>query len=165
MLPVVGKLKETEIPATTAQEKRQGPEVIHITGLDQPIHEKEKQVAHGKGPEIVKPTEPVQVDAPTRTVQVTSAAGGSAAAAHNKTTTIAGGAGAGINVHSSAFAAGQADAGSQSSTPHPLIGPKDTLGDIYYKTYTEEARGSAPHQPRCSLKQKDTFMEFAPCCD
>ncbi|KAJ0702232.1 hypothetical protein HanPI659440_Chr14g0527051 [Helianthus annuus] len=44
--------------------------------------------------------------------------------------------------------------------PQAPIGPKDTLGDIYYKTYTEEARGDAPHQPVCGLKQKDTFMEF-----
>ncbi|KAJ0749636.1 hypothetical protein HanLR1_Chr05g0172331 [Helianthus annuus] len=49
--------------------------------------------------------------------------------------------------------------------PLPPIGPKDTLGDIYYKTYTEEARGDAPHHPPWSLKQKDTFMEFAPCRD
>ncbi|MFS7962516.1 hypothetical protein Hanom_Chr08g00727531 [Helianthus anomalus] len=49
--------------------------------------------------------------------------------------------------------------------PHPLIGPKDTLGYIFYKTYTKEARGDAPHQPPWGLKQKDTFMEFAPCRD
>ncbi|KAF5781972.1 hypothetical protein HanRHA438_Chr11g0502831 [Helianthus annuus] len=49
--------------------------------------------------------------------------------------------------------------------PHPPIGPKDTLGDIYYKTYTEEARGDAPHHPPWSLKQKDTFLEFARCRD
>ncbi|KAM0044378.1 hypothetical protein Hdeb2414_s0010g00352521 [Helianthus debilis subsp. tardiflorus] len=49
--------------------------------------------------------------------------------------------------------------------PHSPIGPKDTLGDIYYKSYTEEARGDAPHRPPWGLKQKDTFLEFAPCCD
>ncbi|MFS7906057.1 hypothetical protein Hanom_Chr01g00054871 [Helianthus anomalus] len=27
-----------------------------------------------------------------------------------------------------------------------VIGPRDTVGDIYYKMYTEEARGNAPHQ-------------------
>ncbi|MFS8006755.1 hypothetical protein Hanom_Chr14g01252901 [Helianthus anomalus] len=30
--------------------------------------------------------------------------------------------------------------------PQTPIGPKDTLGDISYKTYTEEACGDAPHQ-------------------
>ncbi|KAJ0464242.1 hypothetical protein HanRHA438_Chr14g0655681 [Helianthus annuus] len=45
--------------------------------------------------------------------------------------------------------------------PQTPIGAKDTLGDIYYKTYTKEARGDAPHQAPWGLKQKDTFMEFA----
>ncbi|MFS7993346.1 hypothetical protein Hanom_Chr12g01092991 [Helianthus anomalus] len=49
--------------------------------------------------------------------------------------------------------------------PHPPIGPKDTLGDIYYKTYTEETRGDAPHHPPWGLKLKDMFLEFAPCRD
>ncbi|KAJ0919930.1 hypothetical protein HanRHA438_Chr05g0235271 [Helianthus annuus] len=49
--------------------------------------------------------------------------------------------------------------------PHPPIGPKDNLGDIYYKTYTEEIHGDAPHHPPWSLKQKDRFLEFAPCRD
>ncbi|MFS7955332.1 hypothetical protein Hanom_Chr07g00641401 [Helianthus anomalus] len=88
-----------------------------------------------------------------------------AAATHKETTTAAGGAGAGVNVRSGAFAAGQAGAGSQSAMPHPPIGPKDTLGNIYYKTYTEEAPSDAPHHPPWSLKQKDTFLEFAPCHD
>ncbi|KAM0063944.1 hypothetical protein Hdeb2414_s0003g00096811 [Helianthus debilis subsp. tardiflorus] len=35
------------------------------------------------------------------------------------------------------------------------------MGDIYYKTYTEEARGDAPHRAPWGLKQKDTFMEFS----
>ncbi|MFS7930189.1 hypothetical protein Hanom_Chr04g00341171 [Helianthus anomalus] len=32
-------------------------------------------------------------------------------------------------------------------------------------SYTEEERGDAPHQAHWSLKQKDTFQEFAPCRD
>ncbi|MFS7957749.1 hypothetical protein Hanom_Chr07g00670081 [Helianthus anomalus] len=43
-----------------------------------------------------------------------------------------------------------------------VIGAKDTVGDIYYKTYNEEERGDAPHQAPWSLKQRDTFHEFAP---
>ncbi|KAJ0930820.1 hypothetical protein HanPSC8_Chr04g0153921 [Helianthus annuus] len=41
-----------------------------------------------------------------------------------------------------------------------VIGAKDTVGDIYYKTYTEEERGDVLHQAPWSLKQKDTFIEF-----
>ncbi|MFS7943280.1 hypothetical protein Hanom_Chr06g00498391 [Helianthus anomalus] len=145
--PEGDKSKETPTAATTAQDKTQGPEVVHITGLDQPLHEKQKETARGKGPEVVKPTKPVHVDAPTQTAQVTSVAGGTSAAAHKEATTDAGGADADVNIRSSAFAAGQAGAGSQSSMPHPPIGSKDTLGDIYYKTYTREARGDAPHHP------------------
>ncbi|KAF5782182.1 hypothetical protein HanXRQr2_Chr11g0492591 [Helianthus annuus] len=161
--PEGDKSEQTGAAITVAHEKAQGPEVVRITGLDQPRHEKKKETARGKGPEVVKPTKPVQVDAPTQTAQVTFAVGGSAAAAHKEVTTDAGGAGADVNVCSSAFAAGQAGAGSQSSMPNPPIGPKDTLGDIYYKTYTEEARGDAPHHSPWGLKQKDTFLEFSPC--
>ncbi|MFS7959237.1 hypothetical protein Hanom_Chr08g00688221 [Helianthus anomalus] len=120
--PVGDKSKATETAATTTQDKEQGPTVVHITGIDQPLHEKEKDATRGKGPEVVKPIEP----------------------AHKETTTAAGGASVGGNVSSSAFAAGQAGAGSQSLMPHPPMGPKDTLDDIYYKTYTEETRGDAP---------------------
>ncbi|KAJ0790233.1 hypothetical protein HanPI659440_Chr05g0213121 [Helianthus annuus] len=114
--------------------------------------------------------EPAQPDAPTQTAQVTSATGGSAAtvpekAAHKEITTAAGGASARGSGRTDTFAAGQVGAGGQSSMPQAPIGPKDTLGDIYYKTYTEEARGDAPHQPPWGLKQKDTFLEFAPCRD
>ncbi|MFS7928853.1 hypothetical protein Hanom_Chr04g00325671 [Helianthus anomalus] len=49
-----------------------------------------------------------------------------------------------------------------SQTP---IGPKDTVGDIYYKTYIEEARDDALHRAPWGLKQKDAFLEFAPCRD
>ncbi|KAF5759310.1 hypothetical protein HanXRQr2_Chr16g0739701 [Helianthus annuus] len=49
--------------------------------------------------------------------------------------------------------------------PQAPIGPKDTFGDIYYKTYTKEARGDAPQQAVWGLKQKDTFVEFGACRD
>ncbi|XP_021985851.1 stress response protein NST1-like [Helianthus annuus] len=55
--------------------------------------------------------------------------------------------------------------GKQGAPPYSPIGPRDTLGDIYYKSYTEESRGDALHQPPWGLKQKDTFLEFAPCRD
>ncbi|MFS8002486.1 hypothetical protein Hanom_Chr13g01202611 [Helianthus anomalus] len=120
--PVGDDPKETGAAATTAHEKAQGPEVVHITGLDQPLHEKRKETIQGKGPEVVKPTEPTQ--------EATTTTSGASAAS-----------GAG---------------GSMPKT----IGPKDTVGDIYYKTYTEEACGNAPHQAPWGLKQKDTFLEF-----
>ncbi|KAM0005132.1 hypothetical protein Hdeb2414_s0219g00837451 [Helianthus debilis subsp. tardiflorus] len=96
---------------------------------------------------------------PPKLGQVTTAAGGSAATAHKETTTAAGVASAGDNVRPGAAG------GAGGSTPHAPIGPKYTLGDIYYKTYTEEARGNAPHQAPWGLKQKDMFMEFASCRD
>ncbi|KAJ0791892.1 hypothetical protein HanOQP8_Chr01g0011091 [Helianthus annuus] len=124
------KHPQTPAAATIAQDKAQGPEVVRITGLDQPLYEKKKETSRCKGPEIVKLTKPVQVDTPTQTVQVTSTTGGSAAAERKEATTDASGVGASVDVRSSAFAVGQAGMGSQSSLPHPPIGPKDTLGDI-----------------------------------
>ncbi|KAJ0493558.1 hypothetical protein HanIR_Chr12g0587531 [Helianthus annuus] len=148
--PEGDKSKETGAAATTSHEKAQGPEVIHITGFHQPLHEKKKETGRVKGPEVVKPTEPAQVDAPTQTVQVTSTTGGSAVAAHKETSAAAGGASSG---------------GAGGFMPQTPIGPKDIVCDIYYKTYTEEARGDASHRAPWGLKQKDTFLEFAPCRD
>ncbi|MFS8019426.1 hypothetical protein Hanom_Chr15g01403631 [Helianthus anomalus] len=128
------KQKQTETAAATERVTAQGLEVTRITGLDQPLHEKEKEAAQSKGPEVT---------------------------AHKDASTAAGGAGAGGSSSAAgAFAAGQEGAGSQGSMPQAPIGPKDTLEDIYYKTYTEEARGDTPHQPVWGLKQKDTFVEF-----
>ncbi|KAJ0944157.1 hypothetical protein HanPSC8_Chr03g0113041 [Helianthus annuus] len=92
-------------------------------------------------------------------MQVTSAAGRLAVVAHKETTTTAGGASAGGNVRPDAAG------GAGVPAPQTPIGPKDTLGDTYYKTYTKEARGDAPHQAPWGLKQKDTFLEFGPCRD
>ncbi|MFS8034804.1 hypothetical protein Hanom_Chr17g01585511 [Helianthus anomalus] len=91
----------------------------------------------GKNLRLEQPIEPSPTAAPA-----TSVAGGSAG-----------------------FVAGQAGAGSRGEALHSPIGPMDTLGDVYYKSYTEENRGEALHQPPWSLKQKDTFLEFAPCRD
>ncbi|MFS8021026.1 hypothetical protein Hanom_Chr16g01422641 [Helianthus anomalus] len=163
------KRKETETTAATKHATAQHPEFTRITGLDQPPKEKVKEAAQPKGPEVVMPSEPAQPDAPTQTMQVTSAARGSAAtvpkqAAHKDASTATGGAGAGGSSSAAgAFTAGQEDAGSQGSMSQAPIGSKDTLGDIYYKTYTVEARGDAPHQPIWGLKQKDRFVEFGAC--
>ncbi|MFS7945150.1 hypothetical protein Hanom_Chr06g00520771 [Helianthus anomalus] len=91
VIPEKEKVKETETAPTIKQDKAQGPEVVHITGLDQPFKRED--------PEVVKPTVATQHDAPTKTVQVTSVAGGSAATvpeqtAHKDTSVAAAGAGA-----------------------------------------------------------------------
>ncbi|MFS7998779.1 hypothetical protein Hanom_Chr12g01157981 [Helianthus anomalus] len=163
--PEGDKSKETRAAATTTHEKALGPEVVHITGLDQPLHEKRNEPTTGKGPEVAKPTKPAQADASIPIDKVTSTTRGSASVVHKEKSAAAGGAGADVNVCSSVFAAAQVGAGSQSLLPHPPIGPKYTLGDIYYKTYTEEACGDAPHHPPWGLKQKDTCLEFNPCRD
>ncbi|KAM0025384.1 hypothetical protein Hdeb2414_s0021g00573991 [Helianthus debilis subsp. tardiflorus] len=59
---------------------------------------------------------------------------------------------------------GASSGGARGYNPN-VIGAKDTVGDIYYKSCTEEERGDAPHQAPWSLKQKDTFQEFGPCRD
>ncbi|MFS7998371.1 hypothetical protein Hanom_Chr12g01152931 [Helianthus anomalus] len=81
---------------------------------------------------------------------MTSTTEGSATVAHKETSAVAGGA---------------SSSGTGGSMPQTPIGPKDTLGDIYYKTYTKEACGDASHRAPWGLKQKDTFLEFAPCRD
>ncbi|KAF5775537.1 hypothetical protein HanXRQr2_Chr13g0613161 [Helianthus annuus] len=63
---------------------------------------------------------------------------------------------------SSRFSSSGASSGGAGGYNPNVIGAKDTVGDIYYKTYTEEERGDAPHQAPWSLKQKDTFIEFSP---
>ncbi|KAJ0475614.1 hypothetical protein HanRHA438_Chr13g0581541 [Helianthus annuus] len=143
--------KEPEVTSAIPLEKAQGPEEVRITGLYQPIHER------GKGTEVKKPVKHLSTNAPVQTTQVTSA-GESGSVVDKERTAGAGGASAG-------FAAGQAGAGRQGAMTHSPIGPMDTLGDIYYKSYTEEGHGDAPHQPPWGLKQKDIFLEFAPCRD
>ncbi|KAM0036316.1 hypothetical protein Hdeb2414_s0014g00424991 [Helianthus debilis subsp. tardiflorus] len=116
-MPTGDAPKGTGTATDTARDKAHGPEVVHITGLDQLYHEKRKE------PEIEKITQTVQPDAPHHSIKVTSSTGGSGS-----------------------HAAGGASSGGAAGYMPQNIGPKDTLRDIYYKTYTEEARGSAPHQ-------------------
>ncbi|MFS7931559.1 hypothetical protein Hanom_Chr04g00357391 [Helianthus anomalus] len=60
-------------------------------------------------------------------------------AVHKDASVVAGGGGSGVG--------GQTGEMRQWDMPQTPIGHKDTLGDIYYKTYTKEARGDIPHQP------------------
>ncbi|KAJ0897915.1 hypothetical protein HanRHA438_Chr08g0350991 [Helianthus annuus] len=109
--------KEPEVVATFSAKKAQGLGPTPITGLDQPTFEK------GKGVEVEKPVETSPNDAPVQTVQVASA--GETGLATKEQTVAAG------------FAAGQVGAGRPDATSHSPIGPMDTLGDVYYKSYTE----------------------------
>ncbi|MFS7957489.1 hypothetical protein Hanom_Chr07g00666951 [Helianthus anomalus] len=61
--PIGSDPKDTGTAATTASDKAQGPEVVRITRLDHPHHEKRKE------PEVEKPTKTVPADAPVQTVQ------------------------------------------------------------------------------------------------
>ncbi|MFS7911531.1 hypothetical protein Hanom_Chr02g00119241 [Helianthus anomalus] len=78
---------------------------------------------------------------------------------HKDISVVAAGASAG-----GSGAAGQKNDGKKTGRPRSPIGAEDTLGDMYYKSYTEE-RGEAPHPPVWDLKQKDAFVEFEACRD
>ncbi|KAF5803022.1 hypothetical protein HanRHA438_Chr06g0275511 [Helianthus annuus] len=80
--------------------------------------------------------------------------------AHQDTSATAAGTGAG-----GSGAASQKGVGKKIPRPRSPIGAEDTLGDIYYKTYTEEQHGEEKHVPVWSLKQKDTFVDFGTCRD
>ncbi|MFS7977273.1 hypothetical protein Hanom_Chr10g00902101 [Helianthus anomalus] len=123
-IPEKETLKKTETATNTKQDKAQGPEAVHITGLDQPLKSAQvrAQVAHKDA----------------------FAAGA-----------IVGGSGVGS----------QKGNGKRTRRPRSPIGAEDTLGYIYYKTYSEEKRGEAPHVLVWSLKKKDTFVEFGACRD
>ncbi|KAJ0911432.1 hypothetical protein HanRHA438_Chr06g0263161 [Helianthus annuus] len=96
------------------------------------------QPVNVQGPEVAKPTHSAHVETHDR----------------SKITTTKG---------SGRFtSSGASSVGAGGYNPN-VIGAKDTVGDIYYKTYTEEERGDAPHRAPWSLKQKDTFSEFGPC--
>ncbi|KAJ0526838.1 hypothetical protein HanHA300_Chr09g0327611 [Helianthus annuus] len=135
--------KEPEVTAATLPEKAQGPEVVHVTGLDQPIDERRKE------PEVEKPVKPLSADAPVQTTQVTSA----------------GGSGSAVDKEKLVAARGASSGGPGGFVPQSPIGPKDTIGDLYYKTYTEELHDNAPHQAPWGLKQKDMFKDFSACCE
>ncbi|MFS7959131.1 hypothetical protein Hanom_Chr08g00687041 [Helianthus anomalus] len=93
-----------------------------------------------QGPEVVKPTHPTHAETHDRSKIITSKG-------------------------SNRYASSGASLGGAGDYNPNVIGAKDTVGDIYYKSYTEEERGDAPHQAPWSLKQKDTFQEFGPCRD
>ncbi|KAJ0624452.1 putative RNA-directed DNA polymerase [Helianthus annuus] len=93
-----------------------------------------------KEPEFEKPIHPTRTEVPNRT-KVTSTRG------------------------SGRYVSSGASSGGAGGYNPQVIGAKDTLGDIYYKSYTEEERGNAPHQAPWGLKQRDTFQEFGPCRD
>ncbi|KAJ0567764.1 hypothetical protein HanIR_Chr06g0288581 [Helianthus annuus] len=112
--------------------------------MDKPVNVQESEVVRGserrQGPEVVKPTHLAHSEAHDRSKIHTSKG-------------------------SSRYTSSGASSGGAGGYNPNVIGAKDTVGDIYYKSYTEEERGDAPHQAPWSLKQKDTFQEFGPCRD
>ncbi|KAJ0753157.1 hypothetical protein HanPI659440_Chr09g0332591 [Helianthus annuus] len=112
--------------------------------LEKPINVQEFEVIKGSDrrqePEVVKPTHPAHAETHDRSKIVTSKGSGR-------------------------YASSGASSGGAGGYNPNVIGAKDTVGDVYYKSYTEEERGDAPHQAPWSLKQNDTFQEFGPCRD
>ncbi|XP_021974836.1 uncharacterized protein LOC110869944 [Helianthus annuus] len=112
--------------------------------MEKPVNVQEFEVVRGyerrQEPEVVKPTHPAHAETHDRSKILTSKG-------------------------SSRYTSSGASSGGAGGYNPNVIGAKDTVGDIYYKSYTEEERGDAPHQAPWSLKQKDTFQEFGPCHD
>ncbi|KAJ0547567.1 hypothetical protein HanIR_Chr08g0373621 [Helianthus annuus] len=106
--------------------------------MEQPVNV--QGLERRQGSEVVKPTHPAHAETHDRSKIHTSKG-------------------------SSRYTSSGASSGGAGGYNPNVIGAKDTVGDIYYKTYTEEERGDAPHQAPWSLKQKDTFQEFGPCRD
>ncbi|KAJ0467071.1 hypothetical protein HanIR_Chr14g0679221 [Helianthus annuus] len=112
--------------------------------MEKPINVQEFEVIKGserrQEPEVVKPTHPAHAETHYRSKIV-------------------------ISKGSGRYASSGAGSGGAGGYNPNVIGAKDTVGDIYYKSYTEEERGDALHQAPWSLKQKETFQEFGPCRD
>ncbi|MFS7945104.1 hypothetical protein Hanom_Chr06g00520051 [Helianthus anomalus] len=154
LLPPKGRLVVEET-ARTGPEKANGPEVVRIIGLDQPLNKQ-------KGPEVHTKTSAAQHDAPIHTENVQTATEGSAGDVQAHVTLKDAGA-AGGDVGGSG-ATGQKGGTGRNPRPRSPIGAEDTLSDIYYKTYTED-RANDAHVHVWPLKQKDTFDDFGACRD
>ncbi|KAF5822517.1 hypothetical protein HanXRQr2_Chr01g0027441 [Helianthus annuus] len=133
------KRKDEEERKKKAEEEKAAEEAKK-RALEKELEQKKamEQPVNVQGPEVAKPTHQAHVETHDRSKIITSKGSGR----YTSSGASSGGAG-GYNPN--------------------VIGAKDTVGDIYYKTYTEEERGDAPHQAPWSLKQKDTFQEFGPC--
>ncbi|XP_021989416.1 caldesmon-like [Helianthus annuus] len=141
------KKAEEEKRAEEARKKRASElekEREQKKAVEKPVDVPEFEILKGperrQEPEVSKPTHPAHAEAHDRSKIVTSK-------------------GSGRYVSS-----GASSGGAGGYNPN-IIGAKDTVGDIYYKSYTEEERGNVPHQAPWGLKQRDTFQEFGPCRD
>ncbi|KAL9999405.1 hypothetical protein Hdeb2414_s0485g00903131 [Helianthus debilis subsp. tardiflorus] len=136
------KKKAEEESRKKAEKERRIEEAKKKRALEKEQEQKKatEKTVNVQEPEVAKPTHPAHAETHDRSKIVTSKGSGWYAS----TVASSGGVG-GYNPN--------------------VIGAKDTVGDIYYKSYTEEERGDAPHQALWSLKQKDTFQEFGPCRD
>ncbi|MFS8002143.1 hypothetical protein Hanom_Chr13g01198621 [Helianthus anomalus] len=106
-------------------------------GLTNPFMRRRKKPSKAKDPRLLNPPGRRRLTPPPKLLKLLLPLGWSAATVHRDATNAAGGAGAA--------------SGAGGSMPQ-TIGPKDTVGDIYYKTYTEDARGNVPHQAPWGLK-------------
>ncbi|MFS7892524.1 hypothetical protein Hanom_Chr00s000648g01653401 [Helianthus anomalus] len=120
--------------------------------------EAEKRVEEPAGDVI--PEKEVLQETKTAATTIHDKAQGPEVVAHQDTSSTAAGTSAG-----GSSAASQKGDGKKIPRPRSPIGAEDTLGDIYYKTYTEEHHGEEKHVPVWSLKQKDTFVDFGTCQD
>ncbi|KAJ0469284.1 hypothetical protein HanIR_Chr14g0706251 [Helianthus annuus] len=134
------RAEEAKKKKASELEKEKEPKKV----VEKPVDDPEIEVLNvsGKGPEpeVARPTRPAHVEAPDR-ARIVSTRG------------------------SGRYISNGVSSGGASGYSLQAIGAKDTLGDIYYKSYTEEERGNAPHQAPWSLKKRDTFQEFGPCRD
>ncbi|XP_035836932.1 hepatoma-derived growth factor-related protein 2-like [Helianthus annuus] len=134
------KRRKDEEERKKKAEEEKAAEEAKKRALEKELEQKKAmdQPVNVQGPEVAKPTHSAHVETHDRSKITTSKGSGR----YTSSGASSGGAG-GYNPN--------------------VIGAKDTVGDIYYKTYTEEERGDAPHRAPWSLKQKDTFSEFGPC--
>ncbi|XP_021971262.1 uncharacterized protein LOC110866421 [Helianthus annuus] len=112
--------------------------------MEKPITDPQLEITKGlerrKEPEVLKPTHPAHTEPIDRSKIISTKGSGR-------------------------YVSSDASSGGAGGYNPQVIRAKDTLGDIYYKSYTEKERGSAPHQAPWGLKQRDTFQKFGPCRD
>ncbi|XP_021975072.1 eukaryotic translation initiation factor 5B-like [Helianthus annuus] len=134
------KRRKDEEERKKKAEEEKAAEEAKKRALEKELEQKKAmdQPVNVQGPEVAKPTHSAHAETHDRSKITTSKGSGRYTSS------------------------GASSGGAEGYNPN-VIGAKDTVGDIYYKTYTEEERGDAPHRAPWSLKQKDTFQEFGPC--
>ncbi|KAM0067092.1 hypothetical protein Hdeb2414_s0002g00056851 [Helianthus debilis subsp. tardiflorus] len=127
------------------------PEVAKTTGSEKPVFERMDIEAR-----VENLSRSAVADCPIQIENIASTVGESVAYVHAErhaeTQNVEG-----------ASAGGRKDSPPRTRKREPSpIRPKDTLGDIYYKSY-DESRANEIHAPVWKVRQGDTFAEFASC--